>query len=79
MKGGPGALVSRGDLWTPMMPCITILRFFALSINALLIFDMCNLNGALLLNTASFSALSFSFAAEAKKSIVSFTTKYVSL
>ena len=51
----------------------------ALSINVLLVFEMHDLNGALFLNATAFSALSFSFAAVVKRSIVPFTTKYASL
>ena len=49
------------------------------STNVLLIFEMYDLNGALFLNATSFSALSFLFAASAKRSIVHFTTIYASL
>ena len=51
-------------------------RSFALSINVLLMFDMHDLNGALFLNTLFYSALSFLFAATAKRSIVTFATIY---
>ena len=44
-------------------------RSSALSINVLLTFEMDDLNEALFLNAAFFSALSFSFAAAAKRSI----------
>ena len=58
---------------------MTILKFPALSINVLLIFDIHNLTGTLFLNAASFSSLLSSFAAVDKKSIVPFTTIYASL
>ena len=50
-----------------------------MSVNALLISKMHDLNGALFLNATSFSVLSFSFAAAAKRSNVPFTTIYASL
>ena len=53
---------------------MTISRSSALSLNVLLIFEMHDLNGALFLYTTSFSALSFSLTAGAKRSIVPFTT-----
>ena len=58
---------------------MTISRSFALSINALLIFEMHDLNGALFLNATSFSTSSFSFAATTKRFIVPFTTIYSSV
>ena len=58
---------------------MTISRSPALAINVLLIFEMHDLNEALFLNTTSFPALSFSFAAAAKISIVPFTAIYASL
>ena len=57
---------------------MTITRFSALSINKLSMFDMQNLNGALFLNAASFSALVCSFAAEFKRSIVPFINCLIS-
>ena len=57
---------------------MTISRSSALSINALLIFDMHDLNGALFSNTTFFCALSFSFAGSAKRSIVLFTALILS-
>ena len=45
---------------------MTILRYSALSINALLIFEMHGLNGKLFLNATFFSALSFRFDSSAK-------------
>ena len=50
----------------------------AFSINVLSIFDMHDIDQALFLNATSFSALSFSFAPEAKSSIASITTIYAS-
>ena len=47
---------------------MTISRSSALSINVLLMFEMHDLNGAILLNATFFSALSFSFEAAAKRS-----------
>ena len=58
---------------------MTISRSSALFVNVLIIFEIHDLNGALFLNATSFSALSFSFAAAAKISIVPFTTVYASL
>ena len=58
---------------------MTISRSSALHTNVLLIFETYDLNGALFLNGRSFSALSFSFTAAAKRSIVSFTTIHASL
>ena len=58
---------------------MTISRSSVFSINVLLIFEMHDLNGALFLNSTSFSALSFSFAAAAKSYIIPFTTIYASL
>ena len=52
---------------------MTISRSSAFSINALLIFYMNNLNGALFFNTNSFSVLSSLFAAAAKISIAPFS------
>ena len=48
---------------------MTTWRSSAMSINMLLTFEMDDLNEALLLNATFFSALSFSFAAAAKRSI----------
>ena len=53
---------------------MTIPRSSALSISVLLIFKIHDLSGALFLNTTYFSALPFSFAAAAKRSIPPFTT-----
>ena len=50
-----------------------ISRSSALSINVLLIFNIHDLNGVLFSNVTFFSALSFSFAAAAKRYIVPFT------
>ena len=44
---------------------MTVLRSSALSIRVLLIFEMHDLNGVLLVNATSFSTLKFSFAAAA--------------
>ena len=51
----------------------------ALCINVPLIFEMHDLNEALFLNATFLSALSFSFATPAKRSIVLLTKKYASL
>ena len=56
-----------------------IWRSSALSVNMLLMFYMHNINGVSFLIPTSFSALSFAFAAVAIRSIVPFTTIYVSL
>ena len=56
-----------------------ISRSSTLSINILIIFEIHDLNGTLFFNTTSFSDLSFSFAAVAKRSIFPFTTIYASL
>ena len=48
------------------------------SIEVLLTFEMCDLNGALFLNT-SFSTLSFYFAAAAKRFAAFFMAKHASL
>ena len=53
---------------------MAISRSSALSINALLIFEMHDVNGALFLNATFSSALSFSLVAAATRSIVPFTT-----
>ena len=58
---------------------MTISRSSELPVNVLLIFDMLDLNGALFLSIKSYSALSSSFAAATKISIVPFTTIYASL
>ena len=58
---------------------MTISRPSVLYINVLLIFEMHDLNGALFSNATSYSALSFSFAAAAKRSMVPFKTIYTSL
>ena len=58
---------------------ITISKSSALCINALLTFEMHDLNEALFYNATSFSTLSFSFAAAANRSLVPFTTIYASL
>ena len=49
------------------------------SIKVLLTFEMRDLNGALFLNTTSFSTLSFYFAAAAKRFAVFFIAKHASL
>ena len=53
---------------------MTTSRFSALSINALLIFEIHHVNGALLLYAIFLSALTFSFAEASKTSIVSYKT-----
>ena len=58
---------------------MTISRSSALPTNVLSVFEMHDLNGALFLKEASFSALSFSFAIAANRSIAPFATIYVSL
>ena len=58
---------------------MTILKSSALSIEVQLVFEMHYLNGVLFLKAIFFCALSFSLAAAAKRSIVPFTIKYVSL
>ena len=55
---------------------MTISRYSPFSANVLLIFEMHDLNGALFSNATSFSALSFTFVAAAKRSIVFFTRIY---
>ena len=55
---------------------MTMSRSSALSLSALLIFEMHDLNRAVFLIE---TALSFSFAAAAKRSIAPFTTIYASL
>ena len=52
---------------------MTVSRSSAFSTVVLLKFEIRDLNEALFLNTTFFSALSFSFALSAKKSIVPFT------
>ena len=56
-----------------------ISRSSEFSINVLFTFEIRHLDGALFLNATFSSALSFSFAASAKRSIVPFTTIYTSL
>ena len=58
---------------------MTISKSSESSINMLLMFDMHGLSDALCLNTTSFSALSSSFAAAAKRSIYPFATLYTTL
>ena len=48
-------------------------------INLLLTFETHDLNGALFLKATSFPALTFSFAAAAKRSFAPFTKTYASL
>lgn len=53
---------------------MTISRSSAISMNVFLIFDIHEVNGALFLNVTSFLSLSFSLAAEGKRSVFPLTT-----